>query len=493
MTFKVQPFKHQLKIFEMNRDRTEFAFFTEMGTGKSAMMVHTIAWLYLQGKIDRALIFAPKGCYRNWIDNELPAHMPDEVKWRAAYWSSYAKAKEKKDVEDLLSSDGPELKIFVVNVESLRVQRNPIKKSDSVLSCERFLKAGKCLCAVDESTCIKNPDSDRTKVVQWLGWKAQYRRILSGGPIPNGPLDIYSQSEFLKKGLLGFSSYYSFRNTFAVLVQQRLGSRSFTQVVGYKDEDDLRRRMSQWSIVISKKDCLDLPPKLYKVRDVELSKEQKEAYDKMRKDAIIELEAAGDMVTAPIVVTKLMKLHQIVCGDLKTDSGAIHSFQSVPRIDDLMEMLREADKTEGKSIVWANYQASVERLFARMNEEFGKGTTVLFYGPTSPDERQRAIRLLQDPESKVRRFLGNQQSGGMGNTLTAADKVFYFSNDYNLGTRNQSEDRNHRIGQKRPVTYVDFVARGTVDERILQVLKKKRDVNDKVLVSHWRWLLGLEE
>ena len=224
-----------------------------------------------------------------------------------------------------------------------------------------------------------------------------------------------------------------------------------------------------------KKDCLDLPPKVYVKREVELTDEQKEAYGEMKTSAIAQLK--GQSTTALNVLTQLIRLHQITCGHMKLDTGSTMNLTS-NRLDELMHILGE---TTGKVIIWANYIHDIERIEASIAlSDFGKDSCCTYYGATPSDERQECIRRFQDPDSKVRFFIGNTQTGGYGITLTAASTVIYYSNNYDLEKRIQSEDRAHRIGQKNSVLYIDLVAKGTVDEKIIQSLRNKVNIAKEI-------------
>jgi SNF2 family DNA or RNA helicase len=173
-----------------------------------------------------------------------------------------------------------------------------------------------------------------------------------------------------------------------------------------------------------------------------------------------------------------------VCGHLTTDDGEVIPIEN-NRMKALMEVLDEAS---GKVIIWANYRSDIKDIEARLQEEFGKKSIVSYYGDTSNEDRQEAVRRFQtDPECAY--FVGNPQTGGFGITLTAATNVVYYSNSYNLEHRLQSEDRAHRIGQKNTVTYVDLICRKSVDEKIVKALREKKMLSSQVLGDEWKeWL-----
>tara|TARA_B100001142_G_C13948719_1_gene506199 strand:- start:36 stop:647 length:612 start_codon:yes stop_codon:yes gene_type:complete len=193
----------------------------------------------------------------------------------------------------------------------------------------------------------------------------------------------------------------------------------------------------------------------------------------------------GKMATAPHVLTQLMRLHQITCGHLKNDDDSITELKS-NRIKALLEVL---DEVEGKVIIWANYVYDIKQIVNSISDEYGEDSIVQYYGAIDAEKRQDNIKKFQDPNSKARFFVGNPQTGGYGITLTAANNVIYYSNGYDLEKRLQSEDRAHRIGQKKAVTYVDLVAPKTVDEKIRKALRKKINIATQVMGEELRdWI-----
>ncbi len=486
--FKTRPYTHQFDCWNISKDRLNYALFLEMGAGKSKIILDTAAHLILTGKINATVVVAPKAVYRNWVDNEIPTHFPEVVKYKVAYWSSYARKKERDEMAELLAP-GPFHRIFVINVEAMA-------STKAVTALKEFLQKFKCLLVIDESTTIKNPEAKRTKLLTVLGKYAQYKRIVTGNPIPNGPLDLYSQAAFLGPDTIGYTNYYAFRNRFAIMVEQKMGSASFKKVVGYQDLDHLQELMRKFAFIIKKKDCLDLPPKVYSVLDVEMGPLQTKAYNEMYESSYLMLSDESQ-VSAPLVITQLMKLHQIACGFIKPDHGTERSFDEPnARLETLLEAMEQAP---GKGIIWANYRYNIKQLMAAIKEKFGEDSVVDYYGDTSDDDRQAAKRVFQDPTSTVRWIVSNPSTGKWGNTWTQATTVFYYSNSYDLESREQSEDRAHRIGQvgaiHKPgddpsVLYVDLRVRGTVDDKIIKTLKNKKSLTDAIVVSNWQWLLG---
>jgi len=472
--FRTKPYAHQLVALSKSWNKKEYGYFMEMGTGKSKVLVDNMSMLYDKGKIDGALIVAPKGVYTNWLSQEIPAHLVRHIKPKMVLWTATTSKAKDKEYQQLFKPD-LDLHILIMNVEAFSTKKG-------VEFAYKFLRSHKTLMAIDESTTIKNPTAKRTKSILMLGRHAKYRRILTGSPVTKSPLDLYSQCAFLNENLLDHSSYYSFRNRYARMVDRNFGGRRVQIVASYQRLDELEDILKAFSYRVQKVDCLDLPKKIYMNRVVELTKDQKEAYATMKSAALALLK--GKMSTAPHVLTQLMRLHQITCGHLKSDDGKITNFKH-NRIEELIDVI---DEMEGKVIIWANYVHDIKEITAALEDEYGEGCVVQYYGEVSSEDRQTAIKEFQDPNSNVKYFIGNTQTGGYGITLTAASNVIYYSNSYDLEKRLQSEDRAHRIGQHKPVTYVDLIAEKNVDEKIIKALRKKINIASTIMgdtVQDW--------
>ena len=473
--FKTKPYAHQLSALEKSWDKDEYAYFMEMGTGKSKVLVDNMAMLYDKGKINAALIIAPKGVYRNWYSQEIPNHLPSHIENKTVLWTATTSKTKDKEYQQLFKVDY-DLHILVMNVEAFSTKKG-------LEFATKFLNCHKTLMAIDESTTIKTPTAKRTKAICAIGKLAKYRRILTGSPVTKSPLDLYTQCEFLNENLLGFTSYYTFRNRYAVMKQANFGGRRVQLVGGYQRLEELSKILKPFSDRVLKENCLDLPEKTYVERQVELTDEQKKTYETMKSAALASLK--GKMATAPHVLTQLMRLHQITCGHLKNDDDTITEIKN-NRINSLLELLEE---TEGKVIIWANYVYDIKQIVSAISKKYGEDSIVQYYGAVPAETRQKNIVKFQDPESPVKFFVGNPQTGGYGITLTAANNVVYYSNGYDLEKRLQSEDRAHRIGQKKAVTYIDLITPKTVDEKIRKALRKKINIATEIMGEELReWI-----
>jgi SNF2 family DNA or RNA helicase len=473
--FKTKPYGHQITALEKSWDKEEYGYFMEMGTGKSKVLVDNIAMLYDKGKINAALIIAPKGVYRNWFSGEIPNHLPRHIDHKTVIWTATTSKAKDKEYQQLFKIDY-DLHILIMNVEAFSTKKG-------LEFATKFLNCHKTIMAIDESTTIKTPTAKRTKAILSLGKLAKYRRILTGSPVTKSPLDLYTQCNFLHEELLGFNSYYTFRNRYATMIDRNFGGRRVQIVGGYKRLDELSDSLKKFSYRVLKEHCLDLPEKVYIQREVELSDEQRQIYSTMKSAALAQLK--GKMATAPHVLTQLMRLHQITCGHLKNDDDTITEIKN-NRMSELLDVL---DEVEGKVIIWANYVYDIKQIVKAISKKYGEDSIVQYYGAIPADVRQKNIEKFQDPKSDSRFFVGNPQTGGYGITLTAANNVIYYSNGYDLEKRLQSEDRAHRIGQKKSVTYVDFITPKTIDEKIVKALRKKMNIATEIMGEDLReWI-----
>ena len=421
-----------------------------------------MAYLFLQRKIMAALVIAPKSVYTNW-ESEIETHMPDVIKYKTYKWN----IDKPKDFHELLKLK--DLKIFLINVEALSTKRG-------FDACVDYLRENKLnFVVLDESTTIKNRSAKRTKNILALQRLSHMRRILTGSPITKSPLDLYTQCQFLSPELLGFSSYLAFRNRYAEMTDIPVGSGRFISVPKYyKRLEELEQKLKQFATRIRKDQCLDLKPKVRQKRYIELEGESKKIYEKLRTNALAIVE--DSTISFSNKLTEIIKLHQVCNGFTKNDDGEILTLHK-SKINALDEILEE---TDGKVIVWANYLYNIHEIIKFLEDKYGKESVVSIYGDINVQKRKEAVDRIQT-DSKTRFLVGNPTTGGFGLTLTAVNTVIYYSNNYNLEVRMQSEDRAHRMGQKGTVVYIDIVAKNTIDEAIMKSLTSKGQIAAKTL------------
>lgn len=468
-------YEHQQQETIKTLTLKHWALFWEMGTGKTKVVIDTVQALFTRCEIDGCLVIAPKGCYLNWRDSEIPAHWPIGMTHRVATHRAVMRKQEQYEFSEICAAKNDCMDFLLINTEAFSSDKG-------LLAAMKFLRSHYTMVVIDESSCIKSHRAQRTRNILRLREMCEYRRIMSGTPISNSPLDLFSQCMFLADGLLGFNNWTTFKNFYAREHRMTFGNRSFNKIVGYQNLEVMTEKLKKFSSRILKSECLDLPEKVYETHYVEHTPEQSEIYRKMRDEAILQFDQG--LVTSTSALTTIMKLHQINCGHIKGDDGVLMDLPS-NRIGELLDLI---ELIQGKVIVWGHFRRDVEFIHEALCEKYGQQACVHYYGETSDSDRAMGLRrFMSDPECRF--FTGNPETGGKSLTLTAASTVIYYSNSYSLEHRLQSEDRAHRIGQRNVVTYIDMIARGTIDEKIVRVLRQKRDLAASVL-DDFAMLLG---
>ena len=473
--FLKEPFHHQVKAKLTCHDTNinNFAYLMEMGTGKTITAIMDLMSLHHYEGVDNCVILAPKSVYRNWYKEITEFVAPDKTKYAISTWDPSLKDPvTKAKLTDLLQKSIVPLNIFLMNIESLSSPKG-VKFLEKYLSVQ---DKEKTMMIVDESTVIKTHNAKRTKNLIKLAKDISYKRILTGTPVTKSPLDIYTQFAFLDPKILGQTNYYAFRARYAKIINRPTsGGRHFPLITGYQRLDELEKKIYSAAFRVKKDECVDLPEKIYMKRFIPMSEKQLVAYESLRRNAMF---IFNDKTTTSVNrLSQIVKLHQVCCGFTINDQGEIHDVPN-KRYDELLDVLEEVD---GKVIIWATYRHNIETITRKLKEKYGETKADAFYGDTASDDRLELVKNFQNQDHDLTYLIANPKTGGYGITLTASHTVVYFSNNYDLEIRLQSEDRAHRIGQKNKVTYVDFVCQGTVDEKILTALKNKVDIASQVM------------
>jgi len=465
--YKTQPYEHQRQALIKGAKLKNFAYFMEMGTGKTKVAIDNAAYLFKEKQIQLVIVIAPNSVYQNWI-KEIETHCPVE---------DYNIFVHKVDKKFQYLAD--KLNFYLINVEAFSHQSGVQTLMPILLNLGRYT-----MMILDESTTIKNREAKRTKAICKLGTMAGYKRILTGSPITKSPLDLYTQCSFLSPSLLGFKSFLSFRNRYCMMEPIPVSNDRVIMIPKYFiNLHELEDKLKSFSYRVRKEDCLDLPEKIYQQRFVEFTIEQKRVYKQMQEQAFAIIQ--DQEVSFANKLTEMLKLHQVCNGFLKTNEGTIVELEDCPKLKELIKVIEEGD---GKFIIWANYIHNIESICKLLKKLYGDKSVVSIYGAVSVEDRTIAVNKFQsDPDVKF--FVGNPTTGGYGLTLTAASYVVYFSNSYNLEVRQQSEDRAHRIGQKKNVTYVDILMRNSIDMLIVSALQRKIKISAETLGEEVkRWL-----
>jgi SNF2 family DNA or RNA helicase len=425
-------YDHQNEALHFLKDRERGALLMEMGTGKTRIVLERIA----SGEIPTpALVVIPNSLFYSW-GKEL-SQFPE--------LSSVALTGTRE--QRLAKLHGPE-SIFLLNYDYL----SPLR---AALLRKRFKSL-----VFDESTMVKNPGAKRTRAAIKLADCAEHVYILTGTCMANAPLDVFCQFRLLGEDVLG-DSFYNFRNAFAIINHYK----GFPEIVGYRDLDVIQNRLSEFSFVKLKRECLDLPPKTFEERRVELLPEQRKLYDQVKDEILMEFEESP--FSTPLAITKMLRLSQIIGGHLTTDDGKMKTFPSVKERE-LVRIVRQAQPQ--KVVVWCRFRYEIERV-TKLLKSFHP---VVLHGDVSVTDRGKRIESFQEND-KTRVLISQIQVGKFGLTLTAGTVAVYYSKTYSLEDYLQSQDRIHRIGQVHPVTIINLNATGTLDVSLQNALQKKRE------------------
>jgi SNF2 family DNA or RNA helicase len=503
-----------------------FAYLAETGTGKSHMLLAEFQQLLNNQTITDLLVLAPASSIMNWYadkseeqPSELRKHLDPRLFEKLFIVTNRKKAFWKSRRKQMLRIKQP--RALFVNIEALSMG-DAGHPSNAEMLCAEFMKDGKCMLVIDESTTIRSK-SARTKTVLRLGKLAVCRRILTGLVTPKSPLDLYFQMNFLDPDILRQPSFVAFRARYAkmkiicrepkAIVDMRLrqvinkkrlnidiSKLSYEQkvekiitlggyiqhipmITDYQNIAELQKLIEPYCFQILKKDCLDLHPKTYQFRYVIMNDEQKRNYRNILNEATTELDN-GHHVTANSVIAQMIRLHQIACGHVKDELGDMHDL-GTHRIKALTELL---DEHEGKAIIWVTYDFELRRIVNALVKEYGPETVAAYWGGNQKTRHEHEVRFLSDPQCRF--MVSTQMSGGRGNTWNVATLAIYAANNHNLEHRYQSEDRCHRIGQNNKVTYIDLFVPDTVEEKIIYALRKKIDLNTMITGENYReWLV----
>jgi len=496
---KTTPMKHQAVGTKLLAENPEYyGLGAEQGTGKTWMLLADLERAYEAGEVDALAVLAPKGVHTNWTRREIPAHV--ELETDSIAWVAGPGVRAKRELRRLLTPDKirGDLPVLAMNIDAVNT---PTGQG----YLRNFLRKYRCMFVLDESSRIKNPAARRTKRVLSLATLAASRRIASGTMMPNGPPDLFAQMEFLCPDgkLLGTTSYRAFVAEYAQLLPRNHGQMKHViegiarrkrkkmeeipdawlpQLVArdamgaplWKNLEKLQAMLKPHVFRVLKKDCLDLPEKIYQTYGFTMPSSQRGVYAVAEEQLRFERDNGElDIFNA---LTKIMKLRQIVSGFIMLDGEAteLPALKDNPRMKLFLELV---DDLDGQFIVWATFREELAQIAQALRDL--DITCVEYHGGVKTKDRETAVDDFQD--GRARAFVGQAQSGGLGLTLTAAETAIYYSNDYNSETRLQSEDRCHRIGTEHNVLYIDIVAEGTIDERIIAALRRKEDVANTVL------------
>lgn len=513
--FPLTPYAHQLRAMQFIVGRgNRYALLMEQGTGKTPVLINDAARRYAEGQVDVLLALAPSGVHSNWVLREIPKHMPRWVQHRAAAWYSGPSKAEKEQLASVMEPDtGNVLRVLAMNWEALTT-------ADGLACAIDFLSSKRrgAFTACDESQRVKSPKAIRTKrLLKHIKPLSDVRAIASGTAILNSPWDAYSQFGYLDTGILKTESYTVFKAEYAELlppghgllrhIAQRTRNAYTPQIVArdlegrpkWRNLAQLDKLIDPWAFRVLKKDCLDLPDKVYTQRFFRMTRDQAARYALLRDDLRLRLED-GITIKPVARIAALTKLSQVVSGYFIPPGGSSETATRFVPIEDDPKMLSLWDEVEQcleageQVIIWARFHVEIGDICELLRKH--EVAHVAYHGGVGRSERSGNIDAFESGRARV--LVGQQASGGTGITLVAPHSVaaqmtvIYFSNTFALEDRVQSEDRAHRIGQEKTVRYIDILCAGTIDERIVASLTSKIDLAATVLGDKRRALTMLD-
>jgi SNF2 family DNA or RNA helicase len=460
MPIKVKPYEHQVRGFNFvvglfDIGRKGVAILADMGTGKTVTTIAVAGAMNAAGKANKVLVVCPKSIVGVW---EEEFHKFADFGYRL----TVLEGDTSKKTEQLRKLNGNGLQVAVVNYESCwRLEPEIGKWKPDMIVC-------------DESSKIKNPQAKQAKALHRLGAVSKCNVILTGTPLLNGPLDFFSQYKFLDPTVLG-GSFYGFRARYAIL-----GGYGNHAVVGYRHLDELTEKAHSIAFRVRLDEAVDLPPYIDETRYIALEPKAKAVYDDIDRESYAETENGGE-ITVRNVLTRLLRLSQVTGGFIRPDEGEVISV-STAKLEALEDILETSLDEGRKVVVFARFIPEIDAI-TRLLRSKKISYSVIHGGIT--DRAEQVARFQSDPDCKV--FVGQLQTTGMGLTLTAASVVVFYSLDFSSANHEQSRARVHRIGQTRKQLYFYLVCKGTVDEKVLEALKRKKDIST-LLVDEYKKL-----
>lgn len=526
--FKTTPWAHQLAAFERFKNDPYCALFFEQRVGKTSTALIIAAHKFRTKQIDSLLVIAPNGVHRTWTDDAIPEHLPDDVRGCVVLWrsSKMETVRAKQELENLLAyRDG--LRILCVNIDSIIT-----KKLRDYLT--KFFFRKRVMTVIDESSDVAHHKSLRSKMSIKIGRRSCARMILDGTPLASGVLGIFAQADFLAPSALNYSSFVSFRARYAELEPRDVGEknrlcplcfnspsvracsrcnglgyvgRNQIQVVKrFLNLDELQENLKKFSSRVLRSDCHDLPPKLRQKIFASLDPIAQRVYDELRTQFITELKSGG-IISAPMVLVRYLRLQQVTSGFLPIERQLIPcpecaggdescsrceglgvvedetmlEVEEIGKVNARLNALEEVvAKLSGQIIIWCKFRFDIEKVLG-LAKILGK-MAVRYDGKTGSDDRAENVRKFQARE--VDWFVGNQRSGSRGLDLAAANAVIYYSHDWSLRGRLQSEDRAISLRKHDTVLYIDLMVENSIDEKIVAALRAGKRISDTIIGDH---------
>lgn len=462
---KVKLLKHMKQALALSHNRKVYAYLLEMGLCKTAITLHNIGMLYLEGKITGALVIAPRGVHRQWLEEQLPEHFDSKIKTNLILWNGSG---TKLNWYTLFVKN--KLSIFAMNIDALRT-------TIGYDAAKAFLQSHKKrnMLVLDESHLIKSAGAGRTDAALVLARESEYRRILTGTPIAKNIMDAWTQFRFLDERILGHKYAVSFRARYCLM-----GGFEGRDIIGQKNVEEFYSLIAPHSFRLTKREALDLPEKQYVAREYEMGEVTRKHYDNI-STTFMTAVSNGTIVDVPNAAVAMLRLQQIICGYLpfeeKEDNKIKNSIEVISdeRIEVLLEICRQLN---GPTIIWSRFHEDVKRIHKAITKEFGKGSIVNYTGRESDKEKQESKKKFIGRKAQFFNATAAAAGTGTDGLQKVCENAIYFSNSFNALHRWQSEDRIHRQGMVGGFTAFDIRAARSVDFSITANLRAKKSISD---------------
>lgn len=459
--FKTKPYSYQLRALAKIEKLNGIAgLYMEMGTGKTKVAIDWAGIGYYNYDVKKVLVICPLSVVGVW-QRQIRQHLPFFARVRVLEGSSAERAAQ---IRFMIRSPKPTQDWLLINYEGIW-RGNGRNDIEDLL--ERW---GPDLVICDEAHRLKSPIARQSKVAARIGGSAEQRLILTGTPITKSPLDVFGQFRFLNDDLFG-KNWFRFKNHYGVW-----GGYGRYQVIGYKHLDDLVKKIRANTFRIKKDKALDLPEKVSVTVPVQLGQKAMQFYEKMAKEMIIEIEETH--ATAAIVLVKILRLSQITSGFIKDIEGGVRVFDD-SKLKACLDLLEDMLSEDQKTVIFVRFRKDIERLQEGIVNRF-KIAPLILSGSVPHGKRDGLVQRFQnDPKEKI--FIAQIQAGSLGIDLTAASVAIFYSLDYNAANYWQAQDRIHRHGQTKKVTYYHLVVPRTIDTLTLQILKEKGNIAEAIV------------
>ena len=512
---KTKPYQHQVDAFNRFKNSEYFALFMDMGTGKTKTIIDISAYKHINGKIEALMVIAPNHVHTQWVNEQFPQHC--SIPYKPFIWEQrlFSQMTYKDKLASFIEDECAGLKVFAVNVEAFQAQT-------FLTFANAFLKMNKTMIVLDESTRIKNPEAKRAKKIVSFSEDAVCRAILTGTPTAKSPLDIYAPFNFLKDNYFNMN-WRSFQARYSVLIKDRQSTRKRTindydfervrsavnnwqgrgdmfdcysdvadslgmsfrdvrylyehqKMSVYRDEEDLKEIIAGDTFSVRKEDCLDLPSKIYEAIEVDMSPEQRRAYDQLI--LFMKAEYEGAQLDVSGVLAMLTRFMQICGGHFpqKTFEDVttiLLPFKKQVKLQALLDDIEE-NCHDKQMIVWANFN-SENKMITEALRKAGYSVDT-YYGPDSATKRERTIEKFARGEIQI--LVASTVVAGYGLNLQFCSYQYFYSNNFRTEARIQAEDRSHRIGQQNTCVYKDIIIRKSIDQVVLKIIRAGKALND---------------